>query len=138
MADIKFKAFVEDWTKNNSQHPDWAMKTAETHRKKDGDNWVTSSRTFRTVKAGYDDNNQPLAIDFTRFAKGTQVEVIGREMTEVRDHEGKKYYDLVVKATSVVAVERDGQQNTPTAAPAPAQTAAPEAWATTPDSELPF
>ena len=78
MAEIKFKAFVEDWTKNNSQHPEWAMKTAETHRKKDGDNWVTSSRTFRTVKAGYDDNNQPLRIDFTRFAKGAQVEVIGR------------------------------------------------------------
>jgi hypothetical protein len=138
MAEIKFKAFVEDWTKNNSQHPDWAMKTAETHRKKDGDNWVTSSRTFRTVKAGYDDNNQPVSIDFTRFAKGAQVEVIGKEMTEVRDHEGKKYYDLVVKATSVVAVERDGQQNTPTATPAPGQPTAPDAWATTPDSELPF
>ena len=63
MAEIKFKAFVEDWTRNTSQHPDWAMKTAETHRKKDGDKWVTSSRSFRTIKAGYNDNNQPLTIE---------------------------------------------------------------------------
>ena len=63
-------------------------------------------------------------------------------MTEVREHDGKKYYDLVVKAASVVAVERDGQQPTPPAAEEPQQwtKGAPDAWATTPSytDETPF
>lgn len=100
MAKIEYTAFVEDWTQNNPQHPDWAMKTAEPHRKKDGDQWVTTARTFRTVKGGYTGNG-PVQIDFTQFKKGDRVVISGTEVTEVRESNGKKYYDLVVKATSV-------------------------------------
>lgn len=105
MAKIEYTAFVEDWTQNNPQHPDWAMKTAEPHRKKDGDQWVTTARTFRTVKGGYA-NDQPVRIDFTQFRKGDRVVIAGTEVTEVRESNGKKYYDLVVKATSVRIAEQ--------------------------------
>jgi len=109
MAKIEYTAFVEDWTQNNPQHPDWAMKTAEPHRKKDGDQWVTTARTFRTVKGGYA-NDQPVRIDFTQFRKGDRVTITGTEVTEVRESNGKKYYDLVVKATDVRIAEQRGQQ----------------------------
>lgn len=107
MAQITFTGFVEAWSQNNPQHPDWAMKTAEPHRKRDGDSWVTVGRTFRTVKAGYADG-APVGIDFTRFAKGDRVTVSGVEVTEVREVNGKKFYDLVVKATDVALAEPQG------------------------------
>jgi hypothetical protein len=136
MAQITFTAFVEDWTQNSPQHPDWGMKTAEPHRKKDGDQWVTTARTFRTVKGGYA-NDAPVRIDFTQFSKGDRVIVTGTEVTEVRESNGKKYYDLVVKATTVVVAPQQGrtQQNSAPAdtwsAPAPSspQTGAQQAWA---------
>lgn len=130
MAKIEYTAFVEDWTQNNPQHPDWAMKTAEPHRKKDGDQWVTTARTFRTVKAGYE-NDQPVRIDFTQFAKGQRVTVVGTELTEVRESNGKKYYDVVVKATSVRVVEQQGRpQQHQQSSPAPQQqaTQTQDAW----------
>lgn len=108
MAQITFTAFVEDWTQNNPQHPDWAMKTAEPHRKRDGDQWVTTARTFRTVKGGYA-NDAPVRIDFTQFRKGDRVVITGTEVTEVREANGKKYYDLVCKATSVMLAPQNGQ-----------------------------
>jgi len=121
MAKIEYTAFVEDWTQNNPQHPDWAMKTAEPHRKKDGDQWVTTARTFRTVKGGYA-NDQPVRIDFTQFRKGDRVVIAGTEVTEVRESNGKKYYDLVVKATSVRIAEQNGQQQPQSAPYAPNNT----------------
>jgi hypothetical protein len=108
MGQITFTAFVEDWTQNSPQHPDWAMKTAEPHRKKDGDQWVTTARTFRTVKGGYA-NDAPVRIDFTQFSKGDRVIITGTELTEVRESNGKKYYDLVVKATTVVVAPQQGR-----------------------------
>jgi hypothetical protein len=114
MAQITFTAFVEDWTQNNPQHPDWAMKTAEPHRKRDGDQWVTTARTFRTVKGGYA-NDAPVRIDFTQFRKGDRVVVTGTEVTEVREANGKKYYDLVCKATAVTVAPQNAQQ--PVSAP---------------------
>lgn len=96
MAKIELTAFVEPWTKNSEQHPAWGMKTAETHRKKDGDDWVDNGRTFRTVKVAYG-----VDLDLTQFRKGDRVNIVGTEVTESREHDGKKYYDLVVKATSV-------------------------------------
>lgn len=150
MAQITFTAFVEDWTQNNPQHPDWAMKTAEPHRKRDGDQWVTTARTFRTVKGGYA-NDAPVRIDFTQFRKGDRVVVTGTEVTEVREANGKKYYDLVCKATSVTIAPQNGQggqqrpsdpyagQTDYTQQNAP-QNGAQDAWATTsiPDDETPF
>jgi hypothetical protein len=140
MAQITFTAFVEDWTQNSPQHPDWGMKTAEPHRKKDGDQWVTTARTFRTVKGGYA-NDAPVRIDFTRFSKGDRVIVTGTEVTEVRESNGKKYYDLVCKATTVVIAPQQGQGGRGGASTSPAadwdsapaskpQTGAQDAWAT--------
>ena len=100
MAEIKFVGFVDDWTKNTPQHPDWAMRVSEPHRKKDGDQWITVGRTNRTVKAGYD-----VTIDFTQFAQGSRVEVIGKEVTETSEKDGKRYDNLIVKAESVTVID---------------------------------
>jgi hypothetical protein len=110
MAKIIFTAFVEPWTKANSEHPSWGMKTAEPHRKKDGEAWVTVGRTFRTVKSAYG-----VEIDFTKFRAGDRIVVDGTEVTEMREANGQKYYDLVVKADSVELAE----SNTPTFPPLP-------------------
>ncbi|WIB25839.1 hypothetical protein [Curtobacterium sp. MCSS17_015] len=124
MAQITYTGFVEDWTQNNPQHPEWGMKTAEPHRKKDGEQWVTTARTFRTVKGGYE-NDQPVRIDFTQFRKGDRVKVTGTEVTEVRESNGKKYYDLVCKATSVEVIPAQGGAQQPQSNPAPSWDSAP-------------
>jgi hypothetical protein len=116
-------AFVEDVLDGKSGP--WGLKTAEAHSRKDEQgNWQTVSRTFRTVKAAYE-----TTINFGGFAKGDKVKVVGRESTEVREYQGKKYYDLVVKAESVVPFSASSQ---PVAAVAPAA----DTWATS--SEEPF
>lgn len=123
MADISFSAFVEKWNKDTEQHPDWGMRTAEAHRKNENGEWVTVSRTYRTVRGGWDKVlEKPITIDFTKFPVGSRVMVVGVEKTVAREYEGKTYYDLVVDATSVTPIAKDGQ----TAAPAPA--AQPAAW----------
>jgi len=99
MAQITFTGFVQEWNKNTEQHPDWAMKVAENHQKKDGDSYVTIARTYRTVKAGWE-----VALDFTQFKKGDRVEVIGKELTESTEKDGKRYDNLIVKADSVTIV----------------------------------
>jgi len=138
MAKIEIEsAFVEAWTKNQDEHPSWGMKTAEPHsrKKEDGSGYETVGRTFRTVKV-----SRSSGIDLTQFRKGDRVQVWGKEVTETREHEGKKYYDLVVWADSVEEVE----QNHPVAAEYPANGATKPAadpaapsddWAT---SEVPF
>jgi hypothetical protein len=98
MAKIEIdSAFVEAWTKNTEQHPAWGMKTAEPHSRKNEDGkYETVGRTFRTVKAP-----RSTGIDLMTFRKGDRVKVWGREVTETREHEGKKYYDLIVWADRV-------------------------------------
>jgi single-stranded DNA-binding protein len=98
MAKIEIdSAFVEAWTKNTEQHPAWGMKTAEPHSRKNEDGkYETIGRTFRTVKVP-----RSTGIDLTTFRKGDRVQVWGREVTETREHEGKKYYDLIVWADRV-------------------------------------
>jgi len=121
MAKIEIEsAFVEAWTKNTEEHPAWGMKTAETHSRKNEDGkYETVGRTFRTIKVP-----RSTGIDLTTFRKGDRVQVWGREVTETREHEGKKFYDLVVWADRVeVAGERD---RSTTSAPAS------EPWANTP------
>jgi hypothetical protein len=100
MAEITFTGFVQEWLKGSPQHPHWGMKVAETHQKKEGDEYKTVSRTYRTIKAGYETE-----IDFLAFKEGDRVTISGRELTEVSEKDGKKYYSLVVKATSVVLAE---------------------------------
>lgn len=100
MAEIRFTAFVE------KKLGSWGMTTAEPHSKKnDQDEWVTVSRTFRTVKPAYG-----VELDLTGFAEGDRVSVVGRESTEVSEKDGKKYYNLTVKAESVSLEAKGGTQ----------------------------
>jgi single-stranded DNA-binding protein len=123
MAKIEIEsAFVEAWTKNAEEHPSWGMKTAEPHsRKNEEGKYETVSRTFRTIKVP-----RSTGIDLTIFRKGDRVQVWGREVTETREHEGKKFYDLVVWADRVEIV--DGRSSSQ----APADATNDEPWATTP------
>lgn len=123
MAKIEIEsAFVEAWTKNTDEHPSWGMKTAEPHsRKNDDGKYETVSRTFRTIKVP-----RSTGIDLTMFRKGDRVQVWGREVTETREHEGKKFYDLVVWADRVEAAEGRSGSQAPVGAPNE------EPWATTP------
>ena len=100
MAKIEFEAFVEDVISGGTGV--FGLKTAETHsRKDDQGQWQTVARTFRTVKASRD-----AGVSFDGFAKGDKVTVTGAEKTEVREWQGKKLYDLVVWADSVVPAGR--------------------------------
>jgi len=126
MAKIEIEsAFVESWTKNTEEHPAWGMKTAEPHSRKNEDGkYETVGRTFRTIKVP-----KSTGIDLTTFRKGDRVQVWGREVTETREHEGKKYYDLVVWCDRVeLAQARDADR-----AASNATTSVPERepWATT-------
>ena len=116
MAEITFEAFVESWTKDTESHPSWGLKSAETHRRKKESSdyeYETVGRIFRTVKV-----SRASGIDLTRFAKGERIKVTGQEVTETREHDGKKYYDLVVWANSVESAERgQSQPSAPRSAP---------------------
>jgi hypothetical protein len=134
-------AFVEAWNKNTEQHPAWGMKTADTHSKKDeAGKYQTVGRTFRTIKVGRDSG-----IDLTQFVKGERVAIWGREVTEEREYDGKKFYDLVVWADRVERAGVGGASNgrnggstdrsgtdTGSSVPAPVQ----EPWGV--DVEVPF
>ena len=91
MAEVKIKsAFVED-------NKGFVLKIAEPHSRKDeSGKYQTVARTFFDVKVSRDSG-----IDLSLFAKGDRVTVSGSQKTEVREHEGKKYYSLVVWADSI-------------------------------------
>ena len=100
MAEIRFTAFVE------KKLGSWGMTTAEPHSKKnDQDEWVTVSRTFRTVKPAYG-----VELDLSQFGEGDRVSVVGRESTEISEKDGKKYYNLTVKAESVTLEAKGSPQ----------------------------
>jgi len=91
MAEVRFTAFIE------KKLGSWGLSTAEPHSKKnDQDEWVTTSRTFRTVKSAYG-----VELDFSKLNEGDRITVVGRESTEISEKDGKKYYNLTVKAESV-------------------------------------
>lgn len=122
MAKIEFEAFIESWSKNTDQHPAWGMKTAETHRRKlDDGSYETTARSFRTVKV-----SKSSGIDLTEFVKGDRVKVWGSEVTESREHEGKKYYDVVVWADRVEVAEKGAGLTSGATASVPE----PAPWAT--------
>lgn len=141
MAKLEIEsAFVEAWTKNEDQHPAWGMKTAEPHsrKKENGDGYETVGRTFRTIKV-----SRASGIDLTQFAKGDRVTITGKEVTETREHDGKKYYDLVVWADRVEVAQRgqgasQGQQDTRTTPSNPPADTWAQAGAQGDDAGLPF
>lgn len=137
--DVQF-AYVEDVLGNDRGV--WALKTSEPHsRKNDRDEWETVSRTFRTLRVGKDSG-----IILDTFAKGDRISFTGTEKTDVREHNGKKYYDLLVWADTLTRNDgRGGAQ----AAPGVNQTAQTDSWSTPDvngaqggvqgfDSEVPF
>jgi hypothetical protein len=126
MAKIEIEsAFVESWTKNTEEHPAWGMKTAEPHSRKNEDGkYETVGRTFRTIKVP-----RSTGIDLTAFRKGDRVQVWGREVTEAREYEGKKFYDLIVWADRVELAQARDADRERNSAPSAATT--PEPWATT-------
>lgn len=103
MANVQIESAFVDKVISGQQGP-FALKTVEPHRRKnDRGEYETTARTFRDVK-GRD-------VDFSQFAEGDRVRIIGREVTEKREHEGKDYYSLVVWADAVVKITpRDGAQ----------------------------
>lgn len=104
MAKIEVQfAYIEDVLAND--RGTWALKTSEPHsRKNDRDEWETVSRTFRTLRVGKDSG-----IVLETFAKGDRVTFTGTEKTDVREHNGKKYYDLLVWADTLsINAGRDG------------------------------
>jgi len=103
MAEIKkMVGFVNDWTQTNAQHPNWAMKVGEPHRKKTAEGYETVGTTYWTIKNGWDDAaGKPTDIDFTQFSVGDRVEVSGVSVSEKWERDGKKGSTLVLKATNV-------------------------------------
>ena len=130
MADIKVaSAFVEDVVTDRDGVP-VALRTSEPHRRKnDRDEWETTARTFRTVRASRDSG-----IRLTDYVKGDRIEFTGTEKTEKREKDGKTYYDLVVWVSSLARVggSRGRSQppvtDEPWAAPSGAETGA-DGWA---------
>lgn len=98
MAKIEIaSAFVEEQVGN----PVFVLKVAEPHsRKDDQGQWQTVSRTFFDVKVSRESQ-----IDLSQFAKGSRIQVWGSQKTEVREHQGKKFYTLVIWADRIEAAQ---------------------------------
>lgn len=106
MAEVIVTAWVQEWKRDSAEpNPDWGMKVCETHSKKDGEKWVTVGRTYFTVKSGWD-----VQIDFRQFAKGDKVRIVGKQVTEEREYDGKTYKTLTIKAETVDLVQSGGSQ----------------------------
>ena len=97
MAKIEFDGFVNEQVGN----PVFVLKVAENHRKKNANGeFENAGKTFFDVKVGRDSG-----VDLSSFPKDTRVKVSGRQLTEVREHNGKKYYTLTVWADSIEAAQ---------------------------------
>lgn len=103
VAEVNFTGFV-----NEVDNAGRRMKVVENHRKKDPQgNYYTASRTYRSVKPGYDSG-----LLFNGIPENAMVKVEGREITEEWEYNGKKYKDLVVYATSVEVTNNSGSKPT--------------------------
>jgi hypothetical protein len=100
MATITFTGFVDDVITSKAGEV-FALKVAEPHYKKDGDEFISNGRTFFKVMRGWG-----AEFDLAAFAPGDKVEVSGKQKTESRDYDGKTYYDLVVNAESISIVTK--------------------------------
>lgn len=94
------KAYVDKVLVSKTGEP-WALKTTEVHYRKSGDQYEVKGRTFRTVKAGYG-----VDIDFGQFGDGDQIEIYGKEESEEREYDGKKYSDLIIQAEGVNLIKK--------------------------------
>src|SRR5690554_4815565 len=94
MAKVEIKsAFVEEQVGS----PVFVLKCAEPHSKKDEHGkYQTESRTFFDLKVSRDSG-----IDLSQFPKGERIKIWGNQKTEVREHQGKKHYTLVVWADRI-------------------------------------
>lgn len=123
MADIsKMVGYVQSWTRDTEQHPEWGMRVDEGHGKKG----ETKTYTNYTVKVSRDSG-----INLTQFRKGDRVAVVGNLVTEVSektDANGRPYKNLVIWASSVSVDEYKGDN-------APTQRAASPVI---PDDDTPF
>lgn len=119
MADIQVKsAFVDKVLAGNDGA--WGLKTSEPHsRKNDTGGYDTTGRTFRTIRGK--------GIDWSQFQERDRITFFGREETIEREHEGKKYYDLIVWVDAVNVIRPQQGQSQP-AQSAPAQSQEP--WST--------
>lgn len=100
MAKIEVTGWVQEWSKDKPQ-PNWGMKFSETHSQKTDTGWEVRSRTFWTVKAGWQ-----VEIDFSQFKSGDRVHIIGSQITEkTTGADGKEYTNLVLRAESVERVQ---------------------------------
>lgn len=118
MADVQVRsAFVDKVLTGNDGA--WGVKTSEPHsRKNDNGGYDTTGRTFRTLRGKN--------IDWSQFQERDRIAFFGREETVEREHEGKKYYDILVWVDGVTVIKSQS------AGSAPAQSAsspAVDAWA---------
>ena len=122
MAKIEFEGFVNEAVGN----PVFVLKVAENHRKKNTNGeFENAGKTFFDVKVGRDSG-----VDLSMFPKDTRVKVSGRQLTEVWEHNGKKYYTLTVWADRIeVAQAAQGGSN---AGSQPQWTSAPPAQESSP------
>lgn len=120
MADIQVKsAFVDKVLTGNDGA--WGVKTSEPHsRKNDTGGYDTTGRTFRTLRGRN--------VDWSQFQEKDRITFFGREETVEREHEGKKYYDLIVWVDSAAVIRGQEQQNRP--APQQQTTPSTDAWTT--------
>lgn len=146
MAEIKFTGFVDDWRRADhatgaqaQSHPAWGMKVSETHSKKVGDDYIQNGVTRRTVKAGWNkETNSPAEIDFTQFKTGDRVDVVGVEVSESWESNGRKGSSLVVKATSVTLAAHSARRTSKVAEETRQNVAEVISTVFADDSEAPF
>lgn len=123
MADVQVKSAFVDKVLTGSDGA-WGVKTSEPHsRKNDAGGYDTTGRTFRTLRGRN--------VDWSQFQEKDRITFFGREETVEREHEGKKFYDLIVWVDSAAVIK--AQQ----AAPQPAQSA-PAQNETWPTEAAPF
>lgn len=105
MAKVVFDAFVEEVARSNRDGSVFALRTAETHRRKDDDgNYHTTARTYRRVKLTRESSSS-----LDRFVKGDRVHVEGTEKTEkFTATDGRDLYSITVYAD---VVEPSGNSN---------------------------
>lgn len=117
MAYIEVKGFVSDWKYQTSEpNPNWAMKVAEPHSRKVGDEYVKMGRTNWTIKNGWDaEAGKAAEIDFQSFKSGDRVLIKGIQVTEESESNGTKYKNLIIKATSVELLEPSQRNEIPNA-----------------------
>lgn len=105
MAKVVFDAFVEEVARSSRDGSVFALRTAETHRRKDeSGNYHTTARTFRQVKL-----TRESASSLERFVKGDRVHVEGTEKTEkFTSSDGRDMFSITVYAD---VVEPSGNAN---------------------------